>query len=394
MRLNFPEDFFWGSSTSSHQVEGDCYLNDWWDWEKQGKVKDLSNKTCQFWNNYKKDIDLAKKLGHNSFRFSLEWSKIEPKKGVFDHAIVEHYQKIVSYCRENQMEVFLTLHHFTNPLWFSKIGGWEKRENVNYFLEYVSYVVSNIHELRYIITINEPCVYTSSGYIRGNWPPGKQNIFLAITVYKNMINAHNRAFEIIKSKDENYQVGIAKNNSYFSPYKKNFINNLAVSGARYFWNNYFLNNIKDHSDFIGLNYYFHNRLRTSFKYPFVFTENENKVTTDLGWEYYPTGIYKVLLELKKYNLPIIITENGLADAKDKLRQKFIKEHLKNVHRAIREGADVRGYLHWSLLDNFEWAEGFAPRFGLIEVNYETQKMVIRDSALYYRKIIEDNGLEI
>ena len=154
------------------------------------------------------------------------------------------------------------------------------------------------------------------------------------------------------------------------------------------WNDYFLNRVKNHLDFIGLNYYFHNKI----KFPFQI-KNDNKKASDLGWEIYPKGIYYVLKDLKKYHLPVYITENGVDDREDKLRKDFIKEHLFRIHKAISESVDVRGYFHWSLIDNFEWDKGFEPRFGLVEVTYKTMERKIRSSGHYYARIAKQNALE-
>ena len=168
---------------------------------------------------------------------------------------------------------------------------------------------------------------------------------------------------------------------------KSLFDRLSVFFAHYFWNEYFLNRLKNHLDFIGLNYYFHNRI----KFPF-FRRNENKIVSDVGWEIYPEGIYHVLKNLKKYNLPIYITENGLADAKDKLRSNFIKNHLSWVNKAIQGGVDVKGYFHWSFMDNFEWEKGFEPRFGLVEIDYKNLERKPRSSALYFSRISQSNSL--
>jgi len=205
-------------------------------------------------------------------------------------------------------------------------------------------------------------------------------------VNRNLIKAHREAYEIIKKNNPAAQVGIAKNNIYFEAYQNKFINNLLKKFIDWWWNFYFLDKIKNQQDFIGLNHYFHNRIN------YGFNKNANKKTSDLGWELYPEAIHYVLKDLKKYNKPIYITENGLADAADKNREWFIKESLKNIHKAIQENTDVRGYFYWSLLDNFEWDKGFWPRFGLVEIDFKTQERKIRHSAYEYAKICRENAL--
>jgi len=217
----------------------------------------------------------------------------------------------------------------------------------------------------------------------------KKSFFKFLKVYRNLIDAHKQVFDSIHTWVSDTQVGIAKNNSYFEGWLAPILN--------YFWNNWFLNKIKNHQNFIGLNYYFHNRIKG-----FKLNQNDNKEVSDFDWEIYPEGIYHVLKDLQKYRKPIYITENGVADAKDIHREKFIKEHLRWTHKAIAEGVDVRGYFYWSLLDNFEWDKGFWPRFGLVEMDYsakggsasggKTLERKIRPSALEYAKIAKENGL--
>lgn len=372
--LKFPEGFLWGSATSSYQVEGGIENNDWAASAREGKVPPADRATNHY-NLYEQDFDLAKSLGHNAHRFSIEWARVEPEEGKFNEEAIEHYRKVLEALRARGIEPFVTLYHWTLPIWFVEKGSWLNKKVPQVFSKYCEYVVSRLGDLaKFWITINEPEVFISQGYLKGIWPPFKKNIFQYFKVAKNLISSHKASYNVIKKINPELQIGIAKNNIYFE--------NLPV--LRYFWNFYFLNKIKNHQDFIGLNYYFHRR----------FGGNENKEVTDMGWEIYPEGIYHVLKELKKYQKPIYITENGLADSKDEKRAKFIKDHLRWAHRAIQEGVDLRGYLHWSLLDNFEWAHGFGPRFGLIEVDYQTMERHIRPSAWEYAKICRSNQLEI
>jgi len=229
---------------------------------------------------------------------------------------------------------------------------------------------------------------TSSSYLQGVWPPQKKNIFLAIKVYKNLVQAHKLAYDKIKKIAPGSQAGIAKNNAYYQAANRNPINIILKRAADHYLNFWFLDQIKNHQDFIGLNHYFHNRINWGFN------KNQGIKISDYGWSLSPQAIYHVLSDLKKYHKPIYITENGLADAKDKYRAWFIEETLKNVWLAIKDDADVRGYLHWSLMDNFEWSAGFWPRFGLIEIDYKTLKRTPHPSALVYKKIIESNSIYI
>jgi len=382
--LKFPRNFLWGTATSAYQVEGGIGNNDW--------AKDFpAGRCCDHYNLYEKDFDLIKKLNQNAYRFSIEWSRIEPRERDFDQKEIEHYRKVLLALKERKIKVMLTLNHFTNPLWLSEIGGWENPDIIFYFSRFSKRIFSEFSDLvDFWLTINEPMVYASKSYLEGSWPPKKKSFLSFLRVVKNQISSHKKVFEEFHKIKKDVKVGIAKNNFYFEPFNQNsLLDRFNVFLNRYFWNEFFLNRIKNHLDFIGLNYYMHQRI----KFP-AQNKNENKILSDIGWEIYPEGIYHCLKELKKYQKPIFITENGLADVKDKLRKDFVKEHLKWVHKAIEEGVEVKGYFHWSLIDNFEWEKGFEPRFGLIEIDYQTLERKIRPSAKFYAKICQSNNLTI
>lgn len=369
----FPKGFLWGSATSSYQVEGGI---DNCDWSKEFPA----GRACDHYHLYEKDFDLVEELNQNVHRFSIEWSRIEPEKGRFDEEEIEHYREVLKSLDRRGIKTMVTLHHFTNPQWVADEGGWKNRKVVDYFVRYSKKMISELDDLvDFWVTINEPFVIASGWHIWANWPPQERNLLSFVRVVLNQIRAHNRIY------GETDQMGIVKNNSYLEPLSNSWLDKLTTKIAHYFVNEYFLNRVE--FDFIGLNYYFHARIKFPGK-----QDNENKVVSDLGWEIYPEGIYHVLKDLDKYGKPIYITENGLADKNDDLRKRFIKNHLLWTHRAIEEGVDVRGYLHWSLMDNFEWAEGFEPRFGLIEIDYETLERKVRDSARYYSQIAKNNAV--
>ncbi len=414
-KLKFPENFLWGTATAAHQVEGGTN-NDWTQWEKdnaerlakeasgkwqawqQEKFPEMfdpknyiSGRACDHYNRYEEDFDLAKSLGHNAHRFSIEWSRIESEEGKFDEKEIEHYRKVLQALRVRGMEPFVTLWHWTMPLWLSEIGGVENARFADYFSRYASLMAGKLgSEVKFWVTLNEPTSVISNSYVFGNWPPQKKNIFSAQKVYRVLADAHNKAYFEIKKIDQNFQVGFANILQFIEPLNKNsFLDKIAVKIFDYYANKKFLKLVEDKNDFLAVQYYFHNRIKF-----FGQTKNDNKIISDLSWEIYPEGIYRILKDLKKYNLPIYVTENGLADAKDKKRAEFIKKHLVWIHKAIEEGIDVRGYFYWSLLDNFEWDKGFWPRFGLIESNYETLERKVRPSALEYSKICKKNELEL
>ncbi|KKT38867.1 hypothetical protein A2W54_03685 [Candidatus Giovannonibacteria bacterium RIFCSPHIGHO2_02_43_13] len=415
VKLEFPKGFFWGAATSAHQVEGNNH-NDWTEWEKENAnrlageasrnnlpkhILDfypdplkpenyISGRACDHYNRFREDFDIAKSLNHNVHRFSIEWSRVEPEEGKWDEKEIEHYREVIRALREREIEPFVTLWHWTLPIWVAKQGGWENKKTIEDFARYVNKLVRSegFVDVKFWITLNEPDdIYSIFSYFKGKYPPGKRSILKTAKVLKNLVAGHKTAYKAIHNSNPAAMVGFANNTIYFE--SRGLIAGIFKILANAFWNFWFLKKTLNHADFIGCNYYHHNVLR-GLRY----NQNKNEMITDMGWEIYPEGIYHVLKDLKKHNKPVYITENGIADSRDIHREKFIKEHLKWAHKAISEGVDVRGYFYWSLLDNFEWSEGFWPRFGLVEVDYKTMERRIRQSAYAYAKIAKENSLEV
>ncbi len=387
--LRFPKNFLWGAACASYQVEGGIENCDWALAAKEGKVP-RCGQACDHYHRYESDFDLARNLGHNSHRLSIEWARIEPKEGEFDQKEAEHYRNVIKALRTRGLEPFVTIWHFTLPDWFAADGGFENPKSVERFKNYASFVTKEIlSEVKFIQTINEPMVWIGDSYLRGNWPPFKGGDYIAaFRVLKNLIKAHKAAYREIKSQRNDAWVSIAKNNMAFFVRGINPLNYLKSAAIDFIWNKYFLIKTRNELDFIGLNFY----KSIFFGYPASFTESLPK--NDMGWDIYPQGLNKTITELRVYKKPIYITENGLADSTDSKRSDFIKNHLEEVHKAIDDGVDVRGYFFWSLLDNYEWAEGFEGRFGLVEVDFLTLERKIRPSAYVYKNIAETNSLEI
>lgn len=380
-KLKFPHGFLWGAATSSYQVEGRIENNDWAQAARDGRVP-MTGRACDQYNRYEEDFDIARELGQNAHRFSIEWARVEPEEGRFDEGAIEHYRKVLQALRARGLEPLVTLWHWTLPLWFVRRGGWLAKDSHKVFARYTAKVAGEYQGLvRFWITINEPMVYANGGFLKGHWPPFKKNIFGFLKVVDNLAMSHNLAYKKIKSVQPSAQIGIAKHQINFEA-NNNPAHRLLAKFLIWFWNHRFLAKISHSQDFIGVNYYFHRK----------FGDKNQYEKSDLGWDIYPRGIYNILTELKKYHKPIYITENGLADATDTKRAKYIRDHLSWVGRAIHDGVDVRGYFYWSLLDNFEWAHGFEPRFGLVEMNYDTMERKIRPSAYEYKKICENNKL--
>jgi len=350
----------------------------------------ISGRACDHYNRYETDFDIAKSSNLNAQRISIEWSRIEPEEGKFNEKEIEHYRKVLMALRERDMEPFVTLWHWTEPVWFAEMGGWTNKKSVDFFVRFVEKVTSEYKDLvKFWIVVNEPNVGLGFGYFLGSQPPGikcPRNFFKA---YFNVLKAYKKSYELIHGIDDKANIGYAHS---FTPYESALIwplGKIAILLAEYF-SKYFIRKTEGHFDFVGCNYYL--RYVISLRKNVLSQEKIN----DLGWEIYPKGIYDTLTNLKKYNLPIYITENGLADADDKRRPEFIKNHLQWLHKAIEDGIDVRGYFHWSLLDNFEFPDvrGFWPRFGLIEIDYKTLERKPRKSFYEYQKICKSNELEI
>jgi len=381
--LKFPEGFLWGAASASYQVEGGIYNNDWAKGADEGKVPQ-AGKSSDHYNLYEKDFDIAKSLGQNCQRISVEWSRIEPVEGRFDQNEIMHYRKVLKALNDRGLKPFLTLWHFTLPQWFSEKGGFESKEAPEIFSRYCAFVVSQLDDLcSNFSTMNEPMVISGIGYHRGKWPPFKKSKIKAYKVINNLIRSHNLSYQKIKTENKSLDINFVKHNINFVSDWKPW-NKIICAFANFFWNHRFIKKTIKNSDSIGINYY------TSR----FFGIKNNVPKNDMGWSLNPEGLGDVLLDLKKYNKPIYITEAGIADKKDHYRAEYIKGLVKSVHRAIQDDLDVRGFMYWSILDNFEWAEGYEPRFGLVEVDYKTLERKIRPSAYVYKTICEDNGLKL
>jgi beta-glucosidase len=401
----FPHDFLWGASTSAHQVEGGNIHNDWWLAEQGGALKEASNQACRHYELYAEDFTIAKDLGHNCHRFSIEWSRIEPQEGVFQGLEIEHYHKVIAELKKRGIKPVVTLHHFTNPVWFIQRGGWAKFKLQRYFLRFVEKMVKEFaSEVKFWVTINEPLVYSSHSYLLGAWPPKQRSLFKTAKVTLNLSQAHIQAYRIIHNiyKDKGLErpmVSIAANLQAFEICRPTLKNKLAVYLRHKFYNLYFIKALlrKKTLDYIGVNYYGRNLVDVEswgIRHLLLDTCKYNHHPlrkNSLGWDIYPQGLYKLLVLLKKYNLPIIITENGICTEDDDLRWDYIREHLEQVHKAMQEQVKVIGYIYWSLIDNFEWDKGFGPRFGLVHVDYQNQKRTIRLSASKLAEVYK-NGM--
>lgn len=424
--ISFPENFVWGVASAAHQVEGGHTTNNWADWENQ--VDDEGNPriargekcgaACEHWQRYPEDVALMTELGVKSYRFSVSWSKIMPEPGVIDHAVMSHYINLCDSLKAVGIEPMLTLHHFCHPMWFEEMGAFEKEENLGHFVEFCSEVfIAMKSHVTYWCTLNEPAVFVIAAYFDGNFPPGKQDPELAALVLKNMYQSHVMVYEKLKGLPggDRAHIGIVKNMHQIDPMNDwNLFDRLLSRTVNKGFNGSFIGtftkgiykfsfptlvdleaeipNAPYSLDFVGLNYYSHNAMDFSFDLDAALKTRmyPDETPTDMDYTMYPEGFYRAIKEISVLNQPIIITENGVADADDDIRGEFIKKYLYAVSKAVEDGYDIRGYHYWSLMDNFEWDLGYDERFGLYEVDFETQKRTLREGSKEYQRIVKAN----
>lgn len=414
--FRLPEGFMLGSATAATQIEGGDRNSNWYDWCRQGKIKDGASceRANDHWNRYPEDIALMKRLNHKVYRMGIEWSRIEPEKGKFDASALAHYRDELSMLLKNGIQPLVTLHHFSHPLWFAEEGGFETEAAVDCFERYTRHMVENLGDLvSEYITINEPNVYVTNGYFFGDWPPGKKDLRLSWQVYKVMTLCHITAYRAIHRirKEKGFsgktKVGIANHLRVFAPYSKSPLDWMAAKVMDYLFQGAVIRSMADgrlrfpigsgapvgkgrYYDFIGINYYSRSAVR--FK-GFRSDVMPGTPRNDLGWEIYPEGLVQLCKRFyKEYGAPIWITENGTCDEKDLFRAKYIHDHLQAVSKLCEEGIPVERYYHWTLMDNFEWVEGESARFGLIHTDFETQKRTVRRSGEFYGEICEHHGV--
>jgi beta-glucosidase len=413
--LRFPDGFYWGTATSSHQVEGNNTKNQWWAWEQEGgHIEDntVSGIACDHYNRYDEDFALSKDFGHNSHRFSIEWSRIEPEEGVWDEKEVEHYRKVLESLHNHGLVPFVTLHHFTNPVWFEEIGGWTSERAPELMARYAGYMAKQLGDaVPFWLTINEPPVLPAAQYIAGVFPPQKRDMGLARLAARHILMSLGTMHAAIRENAQhNPKIGPVINMTYVMPASDSPEDHAAATMMDNYWNAFWLDGIRDGVigapwgdgeevpglkgawDLMGLNFYSRSVVAASRGIMGLrqVSPPEGAETSTMGWEVYPEGFYQCIRRLKQYGIPVYITENGIGTDDDEQRISYLVRHLYQVKRALDEGVDVRSYLHWCQQDNFEWARGYAQKFGLFSTEGGTLNRVPKPSAYFFKDVAENN----
>lgn len=380
-KVAFPKGFLWGVGYSAHQVEGNNTNNDWSQWEKEGKTREVSGIACDSWNRYGEDHDLAAGMGCNAFRISLEWSRIETEEGVFCQEVIEHYRDVLRDMGSKGMSRVVTLNHWTVPAWFANQYGWHNRHSITLYRRYVDHVIRELRgEMDLVLTFNEPRLFLNQGYILGRRPPGYYwRVDLFWRARRNLEEAHRQAYRVIKHYHPYLSVGFTQFVNGFSFFGKKTRIPFVNAAVEHFYNWRFFDKTRDFCDFVGLNYYFD--VGVSFRKPhirlIVYERRE------------ATGFRDLLLQTyHRYHKPLYIFENGTPDEADNVRSDFLRHHTDAIFAALKLGADVRGYFHWSLLDNYEWDAGYSMKFGLYSVERSTLERGKRAAVKTFAAIIK------
>lgn len=410
MKFKLKEGLLLGTATSATQIEGGDKNNNWYRFSEAGGIKDGSNcvRACDHYARWREDIDLMADMGMRIYRLGIEWSRIEPKQGVFSKEALGAYREMLEYMISKGINPLLTLHHFTNPLWFEDMGGFTHPNSPDIFMNYVRRVTEEFADIvSEYITINEPNIYCTNSLFYGIWPAKERSLSALIKGYSNMTACHIRAYEFIHAHraSRGYadtKVSFANHLRIFEPKsKRNPIHRICAGLTSYLFQGALTRSMMrgrclfpvrrrrgvrrgKYYDFIGVNYYSRSTVKG-----IADGVRENCAKNDLDWEIYHEGLIRISNKLgKKYKAPVYVTENGTCDNTDAFRPLFVYDQLKLISETDNP---ITRYYHWSFLDNFEWLEGESARFGLVHVDYETQKRTVKDSGRLYSDIIKHGG---
>jgi beta-glucosidase len=436
--ITFPNGFLWGVATSAYQIEGawteDGKGESIWDRfsHTPGKIMngDTGDIACDHYHHYREDVALMKELGVKAYRFSTSWSRVLPKgKGDANKAGLNFYRRLVDELLENGIEPWICLCHYDLPQLLQDEGGWANRNIIQYFADYAELMARELGDVvkRWVI-LNEPRCVAWLGHLTGYHAPGAKNLELALKVSHNLQLAQGKAIQTLRNVNQNFQIGTVVDLNAVHPISDGKKDQKAANDLNEFWNRWYIDPIfkgnypplarkiglkpnqedmdliKQPLDFLGVNYY--TRLLAAYDPSDPVTQSKevlkNTPTTEKGWEIYPNGLYEVLMRLKTdYGSPILyVTENGVAfednvikggKIQDDDRIAFLRDHILAAYRAIKDGVRLKGYFVWTIMDNFEWAEGYSIRFGLVQTNFQTLKRTPKKSFYWYKQVIANNG---
>jgi beta-glucosidase len=387
----FPDGFTWGTATAAHQIEGSNWNNDWWRWEHtpgSGCVEP-SGDACDSWHRWSEDAELCAVLGFDNYRFSIEWSRIEPEEGMWSTVAMDHYKQVCEGLLARGVQPVITFHHFTTPRWLADRGGWTDPEMADRFADFCGRAAGELHGLMSrACTINEPNIVSTMGHLAGVFPPGMRDAELRRRVNDTFVDAHQKAVRAIRAGSPGTPVGLTLSMSDYQ----------AVDGGeskrdqiRRGMEDVFLDGTAG-DDYLGVQTYSRSRVGPDG----VVGGEDGVPVLVMGYEYYPQSLANTIRRAWSYTkgeVPLLVTENGIGTDDDDQRVAYVREALGGVLDCLDEGIDVRGYTYWSLLDNFEWAFGYAPRFGLVEVDRSTFARTPKASARWLGQIAKANALD-
>ena len=388
---SFPDGFSWGTATAAHQIEGANTNNDWWAFEHTpgSGCAESSGDACDSYARGEEDADLVAGLGLDNYRFSVEWSRIEPADGEISRAALEHYRRQCIGLRERGVDPVVTFHHFTTPQWLTAQGGWENGAVVERFGRFCTVVAEALGDVvTRACTLNEPNIVATMGWHAGMFPPGKSDLELSRTVAGHLIEAHRLSVDVIRTAAPGVPVGLTLSMTDYQPTAGG---EERLESIRHHAEDVFLDATRG-DDFLGVQVY--TRMLIG---PEGWAGYEDGVPVlDMGYEFYPASLGNCLRRAWAYTggaLPLLVTENGIGTIDDEQRIDYVRQALAGVLDTIAEGIDVRGYTYWSLLDNFEWAFGYKPRFGIVSVDRETFARRAKPSAAWLASVAAANALD-
>jgi len=391
MSIRFPDGFLWGTATAAHQTEGGNWNNDWWAWEHAPDtpcVEPSGDATDHFWR-YPGDLDLLAELGFEAYRFSLEWSRIEPEEGEFSTAALDHYSRMLDACLARDLVPVVTFHHFTSPRWVAADGGWTEPRTAERFTRFCERAVARLGDRIGIgCTINEPNVVSLIGWMIGAFPPGHNRDLEGYAKANDvLLDAHRRSYDVLKAGPGDFPLGLTLS---MSDWADEDGDEARIDEYRKVHEDFFLEGVRG-DDYLGVQAYSRTRVGAEG----VLGPEPGIDVLPMGYEYWPNAVAASIRHAAEVaQTPLYVTENGIGTDDDDQRIRYLRDSLTGVARTIDEGYDVRGFFHWSLMDNFEWAFGYMMRFGLLAVDRESQARTVKPSGRWLSQVVTSNELDV